>query len=222
MDLHTILVTFHLVGFAFGIGGATSSDLVFLRSIKNGSISKDQYDVMKTLSRVVWASVVLLLVSGAALLALQQYQTGSVPRFEWSFFQLKLTAFAFVVANGTAFHYLVFPLVKKSTGKSFRTAAMKRRYPLFALTGAISIVSWYTAFLMVAFGRFFIDYSYVVLLSGYIAAIGAAAVGAYSTIWLYASNKGPLIDKAERIVIRGILIVLLFVLLASAYILFFT
>lgn len=219
MDLHMVLVALHAIGFAFGVGGATSSDLVFLRSIKNGKVSRDQYDLIKTLSAIVWTSVVVLLVSGVALMALQQYEIGEVPRYQWSWFQLKVLAFAFVVANGVVFHFGVFPIVRKSIGKSFRTSKMKRRYPLFAITGAVSIVSWYTAFFMVAFGRFFIDFSFIALLSGYLTAIGAGAIGAYTVIWLFGEGKSTIVDTIKRIFIQVGLFFALFVLLFGAYIL---
>lgn len=220
MDVHTILVTVHLIGFAFGVGGATVSDLVFLKSIRNGKVSKDQYQLIKTVSSVVWASVAILLVSGTALMALQQFEIGQVPRFGWSFFQLKMVAFFAAVLNGIVFHFLVFPSIKKSVGKSFRTSAMKRRYPLFALTGAISVVSWYTAFLMVAFGRFFIEFPFTLLLAGYLAAIAGAFVGAYSVIRLYGDGKGALVDTGKAVLIKLSLAVLSLIFAASVYILF--
>lgn len=220
MDLQTILVTIHLIGFAFGVGGATASDLVFLRSISNGKVSKDQYQLIKTVSSVVWASVVILLVSGTALMALQQFEIGEVPRFGWSFFQLKLVAFFMAVANGTVFHFFVFPSLKKSVGKSFRTLKMRAKYPLFAVTGAVSIVSWYTAFIMVAFGRFFNEFSFITLLSGYIALIVFASIGAYMTIMLYALGKGDLIERTEKYLMRFLLAGLALVFLVALYILF--
>lgn len=221
MDLQTVLVALHLIGFAFGVGGATSSDLVFLRAIKNGKISRDEFNIIKTLSTIVWASVVLLLVSGAALMAWQQYQVGEVPRFGWSFFQLKMVAFAAVVINGIVFHFLVFPQFKKAIGKSFRSAAMKVKYPLFAITGAVSIVSWYTAFFMAVFGRFFIDFSFIALLSGYMIAVAAAAAGAYVVISLYGNDKGEIVEAGKRILVKSLLLSSLFFLFVSVYVLFF-
>lgn len=222
MDLHMGLVALHAIGFAFGVGGATSSDLIFLRSIKNGKVSRDQYNLIKTLSTIVWTSVVLLLVSGVALMALQQYEIGEVPRYHWSWFQLKVVAFGFVVANGIVFHFGVFPIVRKSIGKSFRSSKMQRKYPLFAITGAVSIVSWYTAFFMVAFGRFFINFSFIALLSGYLTAIAAGAIGAYTVIHLYGAGKSDVVDTVKKIVIQVSLFSALFVLLFAAYILLFT
>lgn len=221
MDFYTILIALHLIGFAFGVGGATSSDVVFLRAIRNGKVSKEEYNIIKTLSSVVWASVVVLIASGAMLLALQQYQIGEIPRFSWSFFQLKMVAYTLVVINGLVFHFMVFPLIRQSIGKSFRTQAMKRKYGLFAITGAISIVSWYTAFFMVAFGSvFFIDFSFTALLAGYLTLIAGATIGAYSVIKLYGDGKGALVDDIKKALIRLALLLALFVVIVSGYIIF--
>ncbi len=179
MDLHTILVALHLMGFAFGLGGATASDMVFVRSTKGGKVSKDSYKIIKTLSILVWTSVALLIISGASLMLLELSRLGEVPRLEWSFFQLKLLAYAFLVVNGVVFHRVVFPYLGTTIGKSFHAKAVREKYPLFALTGAISIVSWYTAFFMVAFSRFFVDYSFTFLVTGYLMLISVAAMGAY-------------------------------------------
>lgn len=179
MDLHTVLVTFHLMGFAFGLGGATASDMVFVRSTSGGKVSKDSYKIIKTLSILVWTSVALLIVSGASLILLELSRLGEVPRFGWSFFQLKVLAFTFLVANGVVFHKYVFPYLGTTVGKSFHAKKVREKYPMFAFTGAISIVSWYTAFLMVAFSRVFIDYSFTFLLTGYFMLISLASMGAF-------------------------------------------
>ena len=179
MDLYTILITLHLMGFAFGLGGATASDMVFVRSTSGGKVSKDSYKIIKTLSILVWTSVALLIVSGASLMLLELSRLGEVPRLEWSFFQLKVLAFSFLVVNGIVFHKYVFPYLGTTVGKSFHAKAVREKYPMFAFTGAVSIVSWYTAFFMVAFSRFFIDYSFTLLVTGYFMLISIAAIGAY-------------------------------------------
>ncbi|MDZ7744789.1 MAG: hypothetical protein U5K77_03495 [Candidatus Saccharibacteria bacterium] len=197
MELHTFLVALHLLGFAFGIGGATASDLVFIRSTKDGQVSKDEYKLIKTLSFLVWTSVALLIVSGAAAMLLEYRELGEIPRLGWSFFQMKLIIFSVLVANGIIFHTKVFPYLKKSIGKSFRSASLQSKYWLFALTGAVSIVSWYTAFIMVAFSRVWNEYSWVVLITGYLMVMAFGVVGAYLTLKLHANN-GKLIKTLKQ------------------------
>jgi len=220
MDLYSILVPIHLIGFAFGVGGATASDLVFLRSIRNGKISKDEFNLIKTVSAVVWASVVLLLASGLGLLMLGYFQTGEhLPRLYAGYFQVKVLAFAVLIANGIVFHKYVFPLMRKSR-VSFRSPAMKKKYPLFAVTGAISITSWYSAFLLATFGRFLGDFSFLTVLSWYVLLIIMAFGGAYTVISLYAQNKGPVIERIEQAAVRVAVAAIFAALFFGAYIVF--
>lgn len=194
MDLHMILVTLHLLGFAFGVGGATVSDVVFVRSIKDGKVTKEEYETIKTISKVVWTSVVLAIISGLWLLYLEYLSFGSladVPRMSAAFFGLKMTAFAAVVINGIVFHTKVFPILKSTIGKSFRDETIRKKYGLFAMTGGISIVSWYTVFLSVALAGFLASYSYLLLLNAYVMIVLAAGAAAYLVINMHADETTP-------------------------------
>lgn len=198
MDLHTLLFIVHMLGFALGIGGATASDLIFLRTIKDGKVSEDEYNIIKTVSKVVWASVVLLLFSGAAMILLGYLKTGSAPALGYSYFQVKMTIFAILVVNGVVFHTRVFPLLKEAIGGSFRSEKFRKKYWLFGLTGGISVVSWYSAFILAAFSRILIDYSYVLLFSVYVLLVAGAALSAYLVLKLYADEQGAVADKLKK------------------------
>ncbi|MEX0668755.1 MAG: hypothetical protein WD061_03405 [Candidatus Saccharimonadales bacterium] len=201
MEITNILVTLHLIGFAFGVGGATVSDMIFLRSVRDNRLSQDKFDLIKTVSKVVWTSVALLLLSGAALIALEyQANNGTIPRLDWVFFQIKLTAFAVLVLNGIVFHSVVFPAMKKTIGREFFSEAIKHRLWMFALTGGISIVSWYSAFLSVAFGRFLADFSYLLLLNIYLLLIVGAASSAYFVLHMYSRGKADLVAKFKKLI----------------------
>ncbi len=209
MEITNILVTLHLIGFAFGVGGATVSDMVFLRSVRDNRLTQDKFNIIKTISKVVWTSVILLLLSGIALVALEyQANNGSVPRFDWVFFQLKMTAFAALIINGIIFHSVVFPSMKKTIGRPFFSEAIKHRLWMFAVTGAISITSWYTAFLAVAFGRFLADYSYLLLLNVYLLLIAGGAASAYFVLHMYSRDKAHIAAKAKRLAFGSILLAL--------------
>ncbi len=188
MEIHTILIMLHLLGFAFGVGGATASDLTFIRSTKDGKVKKSEYNIIKTLSYLVWTSVILVTLSGIALMGLEYHDQGALARLEWSFFQIKMTAVGALIINGTVFHYYVFPLLKQSVGRSFRSKEMRSKYKLFGFTGAVSIVSWYTAFLSVAFSEFVNEISYITLLSGYGFLIASGAFFAYTTLHMHADE----------------------------------
>lgn len=217
MDLHTLLFVVHMLGFAFGIGGATASDLIFLRTIKDGKVSKDEYNIIKTVSTVVWASVALLLISGTAMIALGYLHTGSVPALGYSYFQVKMTVFVIIVFNGIIFHTKVFPLLKEAIGGSFRSDKFRKKYWLFGLTGGISIASWYSAFLLAAFSRLLIEYSYLLLFSVYALLVAGAAFSAYSVLNLYAKGQGELIEKIKKLTMLGVCVLAALAVLAGIY-----
>lgn len=193
MDLQTILIPVHLLGFALGVGSATASDITFLRSVKDGTISGDEYGILKSISKVVWTSVALLTLSGSALLLSQFAATGSVPRLGYAYFQLKLTIFTILVINGVVFHKRVFPLMKSIIGSSFRSAETKSHYGLYAFTGAVSITSWYSAFLLAVLGRYLVGFPYALLLNAYLLLVCGAAIVAYLVLNMHADqSKSPL------------------------------
>lgn len=191
LDIHTVLIALHLLGFAFGVGGATASDMTFIRSTKDGEVTRSEFRIIKTLSILVWASVTLLIISGILLMGLEYHETGSWERITWSWFQLKITAYAALVVNGIVFHNYVFPLLGSSVGSSFRSEVMRSKYKLFALTGAVSIVSWYTAFLSVPFSDFLIQFPYLLLLNVYVLLILGGALSAYTVLHMHADAASP-------------------------------
>ncbi|MEX0748562.1 MAG: hypothetical protein WD467_00375 [Candidatus Saccharimonadales bacterium] len=228
MDSHLVLIALHLLGFAFGVGGATASDAIFVRSVKDGKVTRSEYNILKTVSIIVWTSVTILILSGTLLMLLELQQGGDIPRLGFSFFQLKLTAFALLVANGVVFHFRVFPLLKSTIGQSFREEGVRHKYWLFALTGGISIVSWYTAFLAVAFSSVLIDYPYLFLLNIYGLLICGAALSAYLVLHSFAMERGLVWTLStiyrHPFVVKMVLVGLLLVsgLLAQGYELFLT
>lgn len=141
MDLRTLLLIGHIVGIGIGLGGATVSDIFFMRILKNRVISAADFQNLKVLSRVVWAGISLLIISGLGFLWLFYNNSGEIPGILSSpRFQAKLTLVAIVFINGLVFHFKVFPLLKGAIGIPDGLQGYKR---LFAVTGAISATSWY-------------------------------------------------------------------------------
>lgn len=190
MEIYSLLFAIHMLGFAFGLGGATVSDVVFVRSVKDGNVTESEYNIIKSISKVVWTSVALLLLSGAALLWWQYYQTGAAPRLGYSYFQVKLTAFAILVVNGLFFHTRVFPFLESTIGYSFRLPEIRARYGMFAFTGGVSVASWYSAFILAAFGRLLIEYPYPFLFNIYALIVLGAGAMAYLVLNKHADESG--------------------------------
>lgn len=177
MDLHRLLLVAHLFGFAIGVGGATVTDIFFFKFLRDYRISKSEADFMRTLSRIMWGGVILLALSGIGLFLLDPTRLLASAKFI-----SKMTVVAVLVANGTFLHFFISPKLrriaympadhpKRNEFRNFRQRAF--------VSGGISIVSWYYAFLL-AVSRFS-----DVPVSGYlglyaillVAAFGGALIG---------------------------------------------
>lgn len=190
IDIHTLLVIGHLVGIALGVGGATISDVLFFRAIKDAHIDASELGMLSTVSKVVWVGLVIAIATGIGFLV--EYLV--VPEKNFLFYDpkiwAKLTIVGVIFANGLVFHYKVFPILKALGGRSITSKQFTRRLPLFATTGAISIISWYTALLMGAWRGLSFSLSYYVMVGIYalILLVGIAFANFIAARYLH--NKG--------------------------------
>lgn len=145
MLINEALLFIHLIGFAFGLGGATVSDLQFFLALKNRCITNEQYSFFLILSKICWIGFFLLLFSGVGLVYREYQVTKSFLRFHDPFFLAKLTAVAIIFVNGVAFRYLVFPFLGSDRYKKLDQCGSMKNWHAITRTGAISILSWYAA-----------------------------------------------------------------------------
>jgi hypothetical protein len=143
MPWEGLLVIAHIVGAALGVGAATASDSVFMRSIRNRQVSSEQFVLIRSVSDVVLAGMALVALTGVGLLILNP---GLI---EQAGFQAKMIAVVTVLANGLVFHVWILPYLKqhRDTWLGQETLTTVRRW-LFAGAGAVSAVSWYTALVL--------------------------------------------------------------------------
>jgi hypothetical protein len=105
--------------------------------------------VLDTLSDVIWVMLFVAMISGAALFLPE------TERFlQSSKFLLKVVVISVITLNGVALNVLVAPSLMKF---SFDHSSMPTKHTMhitrklgFAL-GAVSIISWYSAFLLGSF-----------------------------------------------------------------------
>ena len=151
MDFYLIAKLGHLIGIALGVGGAIASDFLFIRSIKDKKISKDELGLLKGLSTIVWYGLFFFLLSGLTFFYLQYVQKGEILYFNSEPFLGKLTIFCILFVNAFIFHYKVYPKLEDAqTKKSFEMDITKHA-KLFAIVGSISIVSWVYVLLLGTF-----------------------------------------------------------------------
>jgi hypothetical protein len=138
IDARMTFLMLHLFGVALGAGAAFTGDWLFLRSIRDRRLSKDEMRLMDTAGVVVWVGLVLLILSGIGLVMQRPDIFLHSDKF-WA----KMTVVAVIALNGLAFHLVHRPIMKRSVGKKFSAASevIRKRSWLMA-SGAISVTSW--------------------------------------------------------------------------------
>ncbi len=170
---HEFIVTLHFLGVALGLGGATITDIFFFKFLKDFRISEWEADVMRTLSQVIWFALALLILTGLGLYLPEAQELNQSAKF-----LVKMIAIAVIIVNGAFLNLLIAPkLVKISFGEKHEHQPGElhhERKIAFAL-GAISIVSWYSAFILGALRRLPIEFSSLLLI--YFIILGGAIIG---------------------------------------------
>jgi hypothetical protein len=149
VTLYQILLTIHLIGVAFGLGGATISDLSFFRALKMGDrITPDTVNWMRSFSLLIWAGIGILFVSGIGLFLLHPALYLSIPGFV-----AKMIFVAVLIINGL---FLNFYTTARLTTFNFsehyvrRDSAWRARKLSFVF-GAISTTTWYSVMFVAMF-----------------------------------------------------------------------
>lgn len=149
MDWHSVLIVGHIIGTALGVGGATISDFLFFKAIKDKKISSTEFDFLKTVSKVVWLGFLILVFSGFGLLIFYRLNFGASEIIYRSGFLAKMTVALAIFFNGLLMHWKIFPLLEANLGKILNQSPdfLKKGRWVFC-TGVISIISWYSALIL--------------------------------------------------------------------------
>lgn len=158
---HNFITIIHVLGVTLGLGGATITDILFFKFLKDFRISKQESSVMHTLSQIIWFALAILILTGIGL------YLPEAERFNQSTkFLVKMIVVSVIIVNGAFLNLLVAPkLVKISFNKEYERGDRKLhriRKIAFAL-GAISIVSWYSAFILGMFRKSSLNFSSLLL-----------------------------------------------------------
>lgn len=176
MDWHSVLIVGHIIGTALGVGGATASDFLFFKAIKDKKISSTEFDFLKTVSKVVWLGFLILVFSGFGLLIFYRLNFGASEIVFRPGFLAKMTVALAIFFNGLLMHWKVFPLLEANLGKALNQPPdflKKVRWVFY--TGAISIISWYSALILGAWRGLELSYSKILLIYVFLLLAGLAA-----------------------------------------------
>lgn len=139
------ILILHVTAMAMGLGAATLADLFFFKFLKDYRISEMEQSVLKTFSQFIWLSLGLIVMTGLALFLPQQEFLLQSDKF-----LMKMIIVAVMILNGAVLNLYIAPrFLQLQFGKHAHIPGELVRTRKFAfLLGSISIVSWYSAFVL--------------------------------------------------------------------------
>lgn len=144
IDAKTIYNLIHLLGVAIGAGGALMSDFFFMFMTKDKKLDTSEFKILKAGGYFVWVGLILLIVSGTLLFALNPDRYIDSSRF-----LLKMFIVVILTVNGFIFHIMHIPRLEKVVGENIarsKSFSMESRH-MYA-SGAISIASWISVIIL--------------------------------------------------------------------------
>jgi hypothetical protein len=142
------MVMVHLFAMVLGLGGATYSDILLIRFLKDFKISAKESEVIKTLSDAIWVGVGLAIISGFGLFIIKADELLISSKF-----QAKSLIFLILVINGALLHLYLLPHLMKFSFHEKDRKGRKHQILRTAgfIAGPISIISWYSVFVLGSF-----------------------------------------------------------------------
>lgn len=173
MAIYTAIVILHIVGAAIGAGGATMSDFMFFRSVRDGQLDVKEYGFLKMASNLVWFGLILTIITGLGFLYLYSAYP-ELGKTAGDKVLAKGIIVAIILINGTVMHRKIFPLLKECAEKNvpLTKPPFLRKIPMTLAIGAISITSWYSALILGAWHG--LDAPYAVILGVYAVILAGA------------------------------------------------
>ena len=167
-----VFLIIHLVGVALGVGGATFTDVLFFKFLRNFQISKSEDNILKIFSKIIWVALAIIFVTGAALYLPKMAVLNQTPKF-----LLKMIVFSVIFLNGIFLNLVISPRLinlffSKNTKLTRSTLLMRK---LAFAGGAISMVSWYSALVLGSLEP--LKTSFSILLSIYLLILFSAILG---------------------------------------------
>lgn len=146
LEYRSVIIVLHVLSMSLGLGAATLADIFFFRFLKDLRISQEESDVLSTLSEVIWLSLGWVVLTGFALYLPQAEHYLEVPKF-----LAKMVVVGVIIVNGAFLNLYIAPkLVKISFGERHhhKEGELGRARRMAFALGPISIISWYSAFVL--------------------------------------------------------------------------
>ncbi|MCV4343454.1 hypothetical protein [Pseudomonas capsici] len=183
----TVLVGLHLIGLCFGLGGATMLDYWILRWMRKGSLPAEIKSTFTFISTVVAIGLGLLWLSGLGFLAL--YGLESPEKLGNPKLWAKVCIVAALTLNGMLIHVFVLPVVLRDMSQPILDGVSRSRIAIFLVSGALSAVSWYSAFALGIFRELNNSVSFSLLIVLWLSLTVAASLAA-AVLWMQLRHSG--------------------------------
>ncbi len=165
MDTYSIFVLIHLIGVAVGFGSALVGDYLFMISLSDDHrIDEKEFKILKATGKLVWVGIVILISSGFMLFYMSDFAPLAQARV-----LAKMTLVGIVIVNGLLFHLVHLPFLKdyfKNTTLPKTTSKIKSRFSFIFISGAISMVSWFSIIILASWRT--LSYSYTTIIGFYL------------------------------------------------------
>lgn len=146
VEYKKIVVIFHALAAALGVGATTVTDILFFKFLKDFRISKEEKSIADTMSHIIWVALGILIVTGIGL-----YLPRAMDLAESSKFLVKVVIVAVIALNGLVLNFIVSPRLTNivfGSGKGGLGSEPRLYRKLSFASGAVSIVSWYCVFIL--------------------------------------------------------------------------
>ena len=174
-DAMPYMLTVHLLGLVLGLGGAIIIDVMIFHFLRNFEISTREAVIMHLLSQMIVLGLILLVVSGIALMFTDLHGYLENPRF-----LMKMTAVGIVSLNGAVLNLYVAPKMELISLREEDRESNQTLVKASFIVGAVSAISWLTVFFL-AMIEILETFSYVTLLVSYLLLLATAIGGGLFT-----------------------------------------
>lgn len=165
----TVFTILHVMSVIVGMGSALISDILFNFYSKDKILSKKEAESLELLSRTVWISLVVIILSGIAL-----FFSDPIKYIHSDKFISKMFIMVILLINGVFLSRFIAP---HFTDKGLLKFKNKRTVRQIAFVcGSISLVSWIVVCVLglissipIHFSQFLMGYGFVIILSSVVA-----------------------------------------------------
>lgn len=143
--IKTLFSVGHILGAVIGAGGALYSDILFFKALSDKKVDEKELSLLKILSGFVWLGLILLIISGVGMFALdpQAYMYSTK-------FIAKMAIVFILFINGLFFHIFHIPFIGRRARlrEELFTNTPGLEGARLVLSGIVSITSWFFALVL--------------------------------------------------------------------------